>query len=87
MALLEAMAAGIAIVATAVGGVPDVVADGEEALVVPPGDPGALAAALGRLGTDPQLRRRLGEAARDRSAEFSPEAVAARLETVYRELL
>ena len=87
MVLLEAMSCGLAIVATAVGGVPDVVEDGVEALVVAPGDPEALAAALGRLAGDPELRSRLGEAALGRSAEFSPEAVAGRLERIYRELL
>jgi len=87
MVLLEAMSHGLAIVATAVGGVPDVVSDRAEALVVEPGDPEALAAALGELGSDPELRLSLGAAALRRSAEFSPEAVAARLERIYRELL
>lgn len=87
MALLEAMSRGLAIVATAVGGVPDVVADRVEALVVAPGDPAALAEALGEIGRDEGLRRELGEAALRRSAEFSPEAVAGRLERIYRELL
>jgi glycosyltransferase involved in cell wall biosynthesis len=87
MALLEAMSYGLAIVATAVGGVPDVVADEEQALVVAPGDAAALAAALGRLGADPELRARLGAAALARSADFSPDAVAERISAVYRELL
>jgi glycosyltransferase involved in cell wall biosynthesis len=87
MALLEAMSRGLAIVATAVGGVPDVVTDRVEALVVEPGDPAALAAALGELGSDAELRRGLGEAALRRSAEFSPEAVAGRVERIYRGLL
>jgi glycosyltransferase involved in cell wall biosynthesis len=87
MALLEAMTYGLAIVATAVGGVPDVVADGEQALVVAPGDAGALAAALGRVGADAELRARLGAAARERAADFSPDAVAARIGAVYRRLL
>ncbi|MGN6586382.1 MAG: glycosyltransferase family 4 protein [Solirubrobacterales bacterium] len=87
MVLLEAMSQGLAIVATAVGGVPDVVTDRVEALVVEPGDPDALATALGEIGADPELRRRLGEAAQRRSAEFSPEAVAERIERIYRALL
>jgi glycosyltransferase involved in cell wall biosynthesis len=87
MALLEAMSYGLAIVATAVGGVPDVLADGDQALVVAPGDATALAAALGRLGSDPDLRARLGAAARERSADFAPDAVAARIGAVYRRLL
>jgi glycosyltransferase involved in cell wall biosynthesis len=87
MVLLEAMSYGLAIVATSVGGVPDVVEDRVEALVVPPGDPAALAGALAELASAPDLRTRLGGAARRRSAEFSPEAVAGRLERIYRELL
>ncbi|MGN6556888.1 MAG: glycosyltransferase family 4 protein [Solirubrobacterales bacterium] len=87
MVLLEAMSCGLAIVATAVGGVPDVVTDRVEALVVEPGDPAALAAALGEIGADPELRRRLGAAAQQRSTEFSPEAVAGRVERIYRALL
>jgi len=86
MALLEAMSYGLAIVATAVGGVPDVVADGEQALVVAPGDPEALALALGRLGADPGLRARLGAAALARAADFAPDAVAERIAAVYRAL-
>jgi glycosyltransferase involved in cell wall biosynthesis len=87
MALLEAMSYGLAIVATAVGGVPDVVGDGEQALVVAPGDAAALAAALARLGADAELRARLGAAARERAADFSPDAVAAKIGAVYRGLL
>ena len=87
MVLLEAMSHGLAIVATAVGGVPDVVSDRVEALVVAPGDSAALAAALGELGSDPELRRSLGAGALRRSAGFSPEAVASQLERIYRGLL
>lgn len=83
MALLEAMSYGLAIVATAVGGVPDVVEDDASALVVAPGDPAALATALARLGQDPGLVRRLSEAALRRSADFAPDAVAGRIEAIY----
>jgi glycosyltransferase involved in cell wall biosynthesis len=62
--LLEAMAAGRPVVASRVAGIPEVVADGADGLLVPPGDAGALAAALLRLAADPGLRARLGEAAR-----------------------
>jgi glycosyltransferase involved in cell wall biosynthesis len=62
----EAMAHGRAVVATAVGGLPDMVADGETGLLVPPGDPRALRAAIDRLLVDEELRRRLGAAARER---------------------
>jgi glycosyltransferase involved in cell wall biosynthesis len=67
LALLEAMFAGTGIVASAVGGVPEVVTSEREALLVPPGDPGSLATALARLLQDRALRRRLGDAARQRA--------------------
>lgn len=62
----EAMAHGRAVVATAVGGLPDMVVDGETGLLVPPRDPRALRAAIDRLLADDELRRRLGAAARER---------------------
>ncbi len=87
MALLEAMAWGKAIVATAVGGVPDVLSDGRDALLVPPGDPAALATALARLAGDADLRQRLGGAARERARRLNAEEVTDRLDRLYRELL
>ncbi|HKG95608.1 MAG TPA: glycosyltransferase family 4 protein [Gemmatimonadaceae bacterium] len=63
LALLEAMFAGAAIVASNVGGVPEAVKDGETALLVPPDDPSALAAAIRRLLENPAERKRLGQAA------------------------
>jgi glycosyltransferase involved in cell wall biosynthesis len=87
MALLEAMSRGQAIVTTAVGGVPDVVADGEEALIVSPGDPSALAAALERVAGDAELRRRLGTAAQLRAGGMDVDAVAARFDGIYQRLL
>ena len=64
ISLLEAMAAGLAPVCTAVGGIPSVIQDGEDGLLVPRRDPGTLADALERVCADAELRRRLGEAAR-----------------------
>jgi glycosyltransferase involved in cell wall biosynthesis len=76
VACLEAMAHGRPVVATAVGGLRDLVVDGETGLVVPARDPSALRAALERLLGDPELRRRLGEAGRRRAGErFSWAAV------------
>jgi glycosyltransferase involved in cell wall biosynthesis len=67
VSILEAMAAGLPVVATRVGGVEELVADGETGLLVPSGDPAAMSAALARLTADPALRRRLGAAARERA--------------------
>ena len=76
VACLEAMAHGRPVVATAVGGLRDLVVDGETGLVVPPRNPGALRSALDRLLGDPVLRRRLGAAGRERARErFSWAAV------------
>lgn len=86
VALLEAMSAGRAIVATSVGGVPEVVEGGVDALVVPPGDPDALAAAAVRLLRDPDERDRLGQAARARAKRLNVHEVGARLEAIYRDL-
>jgi glycosyltransferase involved in cell wall biosynthesis len=69
LSILEAMAAGLPVVASNVGGVPEAVVDGHTGLLVPPSDPQSLAAAIGRLLDDPARRRRLGEAGRLRVAE------------------
>jgi len=76
VACLEAMAHGRPVVATHVGGLLDLVVDGETGIVVPPRDPAALRSALERLLADPDLRRRLGAAGRDRArTHFSWEKV------------
>ena len=76
VACLEAMAHGRPVVATSVGGLLDLVVDGETGIVVPPRDPAALRSALERLLADPQLRRKLGAAGRDRArTHFSWETV------------
>lgn len=87
MALLEAMASGLAIVATDVGGVPEVLESERDALLVPAGDPRALAQALVRLAADPGLRARLGASARERADELGADRVAARLDAIYSGLL
>jgi glycosyltransferase involved in cell wall biosynthesis len=83
---LEAMASGLPLVASRVGGVPELVPDGEVGLLVPPGDPAALGDAIGRLLHDDVLRGRLGEAALERSASYAARPVVDRIETVYREV-
>jgi alpha-maltose-1-phosphate synthase len=85
---LEAMACGTAVVASAVGGIPEVVSDGETGLLVPPGNPGALADALGALIADPARAAALGRAGRERAVgEFGWQAVAAQTAALYAELV
>jgi glycosyltransferase involved in cell wall biosynthesis len=80
---LEAMAAGKAVVASRVGGVPEVVRDGESGLLIPPADVPALAAALRQVGTDDVLRERLGAAGRKRVLDFTWPAIARAFYEIY----
>lgn len=85
--LLEAMACGRAVVASAVGGVPEVLGEGAAGILVPPADEEALAGALLRLIADGSLRERLGKAGRERAhAHFSLDAMALATEACYGEL-
>jgi glycosyltransferase involved in cell wall biosynthesis/peptidoglycan/xylan/chitin deacetylase (PgdA/CDA1 family) len=78
--LMEAMSAGLPVVASAISGIPELVEDEVSGLLVPPRDAPAIARALRRLAADPALRERLGRAARDRVlAEFDLEDTAAEL--------
>jgi glycosyltransferase involved in cell wall biosynthesis len=87
-AVLEYMAAGRAVVATAVGATPELIEDGVHGLLVPPDDAVSLARAVGRLLDDPALARRLGEAARRRArARYSREAMVRRFEDFYEGLV
>jgi 2-deoxystreptamine N-acetyl-D-glucosaminyltransferase/2-deoxystreptamine glucosyltransferase len=81
--LVEAMAAGLPVVASDVGGIPAVVRDGRTGLLVPPGDTDALAAALDRLVADPALRERLAAGARARARDYAWPQLAARVAAVY----
>ena len=83
--LLEAAAAGSAIIATNVGGTEEMLVNEESALLVPPDAPGAVAAAMVRLYRDPELRSRLGSAARERvTAQFPIEKAARGLAEIWR---
>jgi glycosyltransferase involved in cell wall biosynthesis len=86
MALLEALASGLAIVATDVGGVPDVVEPDRDALVVPAADPSALGVALDRVARDAELRESLAASAREQAGRLGPAAVADRIDALYRSL-
>src|SRR6185503_11879463 len=84
MSLLEAMAAGCPVVAASCGGIPDLVVDGVNGLLVPPGDVDALACALHRLLVDRGLAQRLGNEARATIARrYTAEAALERLEQLY----
>jgi glycosyltransferase involved in cell wall biosynthesis len=80
---LEAAAAGKPIVASNIGGLRDIVVDGETGFLVPPDDRAALVAALQRLISDEGLRTRLGAAAARRAGEFNPAAIVPRFEQAY----
>jgi alpha-maltose-1-phosphate synthase len=85
---LEAMACQAPVVASAVGGILEVVEDGKTGLLVPPGQPEALAEALNRVLANPELGRRLGQAGRRRvETHFSWTSIAERTEQVYAEAI
>ncbi|MGE5553680.1 MAG: glycosyltransferase family 4 protein [Betaproteobacteria bacterium] len=87
LALIEAMGAGKAIVATTVGGIPEIIQDGETGFLVQPGDSGALAERLARLCQDINLCHHLGEeASRFFRTQLTHEAMAAKTEAVYQSL-
>ena len=88
ISMLEAMAAEVACVLTRVGGIAEAVADGREGLLVPAAAPEALAWAIGQVLEDPDLRRRLGTAARERvQRDFSIDRAVRTLEERYTTLL
>lgn len=88
IAVIEAMLAGLPVIATTVGGIPDVASKDETALLVAPGDVPALAAAMARLAGDEALRARLGLAGAARAqAHFSKARYIADIDSLYREML
>jgi glycosyltransferase involved in cell wall biosynthesis len=88
IALLEAMASGVPIVASAVGGIPETVRHGRDGLLVPRADPAALSAAVIDLAHDAPMRRRFGVAGRRRVEDhFSLDASVRRVAAVYEQVL
>ena len=88
VAALEAMAVGLPVIASRVGGLPEAVKDGETGLLVPTGDPAALAAAIGRLAADPMLAHRLGAQGATRvRTRFTMAGMADATLAVYRHLV
>lgn len=87
IALLEAMVLRRPVVATSVGGTPEVIRDPAEGLLVPPRDPEALAGSILALLSDPGRRRDMGEAAQHRAREFDIQRAVRRIEEVYEELV
>jgi glycosyltransferase involved in cell wall biosynthesis len=86
--VIEAMAYGVPVIVTSAGGSAELVVDGESGLVVAPGNSAALAAAMERLRTDPELRARLGTGGRNRIDEhFNTRTTVARMLALYRELV
>ncbi|MFF0298207.1 glycosyltransferase [Kitasatospora sp. NPDC004614] len=87
VALMEAMTSGLPSVVTRVGGMPEVLDDGVEGRLVPPGDPAELVTALKELAADPGLRARMGAAARERSKSFDVAGAQRAIERVYARVL
>ena len=87
VAVMEALALGVPVVATAVGGIPEMIDDGVEGLFVPPHRPEALAAAIERVATDKDLHRQLATAASSRGELFDARRATQEVEVVYRTLL
>ena len=84
---IEAMATGRPVIASAVGGLPDLVLDGTTGLLVPPGDVAALREGITQLLADPGRRARMGAAARQRSARYAESTVVPQIERIYQEVI
>jgi glycosyltransferase involved in cell wall biosynthesis len=88
VSILEAMAEGLPVIATAVGGIPKAVIDGESGYLVRSGDEHAMADRIGELVRDGECRRRMGARAREVAADrFSADRFVKRIQTIYDEML
>jgi glycosyltransferase involved in cell wall biosynthesis len=85
--VIEAMAAGRPVVASRIGGLADIVVDGETGLLVPPGNVEALRNAISKLLADAGLRERMGLAAKRRAEEYRAGRIVPRIESIYRQLM
>jgi glycosyltransferase involved in cell wall biosynthesis len=85
--VIEAMSGGCPVVASRIGGIPDIVVDGGTGLLVPPADVDALRDAIARLLGKPDMMHRMGRAGRQRALEFQADAVVPQIEHVYEELV
>jgi glycosyltransferase involved in cell wall biosynthesis len=83
MVLIEAMVCGKPVIASRIGGIPEVVVDGETGFLVPPGDVGALREAMAHLLAHPELRVRMGKASLERSFTYCEATVIPHIERVY----
>jgi glycosyltransferase involved in cell wall biosynthesis len=87
LTLLESACASLPVIATRVGGNPELVVDGETGILVPPENPEALAQAIMKFAGDSELREKMGRAARERYEQnFTIEKMTAQVEALYREL-
>lgn len=87
ISIIEAMAAGLPVVATRVGGIPEAVEDGVTGILVPPEDPQALAEAIRWMVEHPAERAEMGRRGRERARLFDVRTIAGQLEAIYREVL
>lgn len=84
--VMEAMVAGVPVIASRVGGIPDIVAEGQTGLLVPPGDAAALQQAMHQLINNPDMCQQMGQAAQQRVTQFQAQTVVARIEKIYQTL-
>ncbi|HDN73425.1 MAG TPA: glycosyltransferase family 1 protein, partial [Archaeoglobus sp.] len=87
LVILESMSSGVPIVATKVGGIPEIVQHGETGLLVPPNDPHALATAIVYLLTNENIRKHIANKARNIVKNYSWEKITEQTEKLYRELV